>query len=77
MPIPYELSEIDDIVDGDTVAIDLETYDPELKTHGSGAIKGVGKVCGIALACNILSFSIFSPDLAKQMVSISVHIFLA
>ena len=50
MPIPYELSEIDDIVDGDTVAIDLETYDPELKTHGSGAIRGVGKVCGIALA---------------------------
>ena len=50
MPIPYELSEIDDIVDGDTVAIDLETYDPELKTHGSGAIKGIGKVCGIALA---------------------------
>jgi len=50
MPIPYELSEIDDIVDGDTIAIDLETYDPELKTHGSGAIKGIGKVCGIALA---------------------------
>jgi DNA polymerase I-like protein with 3'-5' exonuclease and polymerase domains len=49
MTLPYELSEID-VVDGDVVAVDLETYDPELKTHGSGAIKGKGKVCGIALA---------------------------
>ncbi len=49
MPIPYELKEID-VVDGDTVAVDLETYDPDLKTLGSGAIRGVGKVCGIALA---------------------------
>tara|TARA_Y100000385_G_scaffold282640_1_gene337420 strand:+ start:4249 stop:6246 length:1998 start_codon:yes stop_codon:yes gene_type:complete len=39
-----------DIKDGDTVAVDLETYDPELKTHGSGAIKNKGKVCGIAVA---------------------------
>ena len=39
-----------DIKDGDIVAIDLETYDPELKTHGSGAIRGKGKVCGIAVA---------------------------
>jgi DNA polymerase I-like protein with 3'-5' exonuclease and polymerase domains len=39
-----------DIKDGDTVAVDLETYDPELKTHGSGAIKKKGKVCGIAVA---------------------------
>jgi len=49
MTLPYELSDID-VVDGDVVAVDLETYDPELKTHGSGAIKGKGKVCGIALA---------------------------
>jgi len=49
MTLPYELSEID-VVDGDVVAVDLETHDPELKTHGSGAIKGKGKVCGIALA---------------------------
>jgi DNA polymerase I-like protein with 3'-5' exonuclease and polymerase domains len=34
----------------DTVAIDLETYDPKLKDHGSGAIKGEGFVCGIAIA---------------------------
>ena len=35
--------------DVDTVAIDLETYDPDLKTLGSGAIRGNGKVCGIAI----------------------------
>ena len=49
MALPYELKDID-VVDGDTVAVDLETYDPDLKTLGSGAIRGVGKVCGIALA---------------------------
>ena len=48
MNIP-ETSEIE-IESGETVAIDLETYDPQLKTHGSGAIIGKGKVCGIALA---------------------------
>ena len=44
-----ELDELD-IKDGDVVAVDLETHDPDLKTHGSGAIIGKGKVCGIALA---------------------------
>ena len=39
-----------DIRDGDVVAVDLETHDPDLKTHGSGAIIGKGKVCGIAVA---------------------------
>ena len=39
-----------DIKDGEVVAVDLETYDPDLKKHGSGAIRGKGKVCGIALA---------------------------
>jgi len=34
----------------DTVAVDLETYDPNLKTKGSGAITGDGYVCGIAVA---------------------------
>ena len=34
----------------DTVAVDLETYDPNLKTKGSGAITGNGYVCGIAVA---------------------------
>ena len=34
-----ELADLN-IKDGDVVAVDLETYDPELKTHGSGAIRG-------------------------------------
>jgi len=32
------------------IAIDLETYDPELKTMGSGSVIGKGKVVGIAVA---------------------------
>ena len=44
--------ELSDIVikNGDVVAVDLETHDPELKKYGSGAIKNEGKVCGIAVA---------------------------
>ena len=34
----------------DTVAIDIETYDPNLKTKGSGAIKGDGFITGVAVA---------------------------
>ena len=34
----------------DTVAIDIETYDPNLKTKGSGAIRDDGFICGIAIA---------------------------
>ncbi len=34
----------------DTVAVDLETSDPDLKDKGSGAIRGTGFVCGIAIA---------------------------
>jgi len=33
-----------------TVAIDIETYDPNLKTKGSGAIRKDGFICGIAVA---------------------------
>ena len=33
-----------------TVAVDLETYDPNLKTKGLGAIRGDGFVCGDAIA---------------------------
>ena len=46
------ISEIPDVVvkDGEVVAVDLETYDPDLKKHGSGAILGKGFVVGIALA---------------------------
>jgi len=34
----------------DTVAIDIETYDPNLKTKGLGAIRDDGFICGIAVA---------------------------
>jgi DNA polymerase I-like protein with 3'-5' exonuclease and polymerase domains len=34
----------------DTVAIDIETYDPNLKSKGSGAIRNDGFICGIAVA---------------------------
>tara|TARA_R110001592_G_scaffold355250_1_gene655637 strand:- start:56 stop:2071 length:2016 start_codon:yes stop_codon:yes gene_type:complete len=44
-----ELSDIN-LTGVDTVAIDLETKDPNLKTLGSGAIIKVGFVCGIAIA---------------------------
>jgi DNA polymerase I-like protein with 3'-5' exonuclease and polymerase domains len=41
-----------DLKDIDTVAIDLETYDPNLKTKGSGAVRKEGFVTGIAIATN-------------------------
>ena len=51
------ISELPDVVmkDGEVVAVDLETYDPDLKKHGSGAILSMsdpdkGFVVGIALA---------------------------
>ena len=44
-----ELSDLN-LKNVDTVAIDLETYDPKLKTLGSGSVTGRGKVCGIAIA---------------------------
>ena len=33
----------------DTVAVDIETYDPNLKTKGLGAIRNDGFICGIAV----------------------------
>ena len=44
-----QLSQLD-LKGVDTVAVDLETYDPELTKKGSGAVKGMGSVCGIAIA---------------------------
>ena len=45
------LSELD-LKGIDTVAVDLETYDPHLITKGSGALRDEGWVCGIAIATN-------------------------
>ena len=42
--------EFPDLRQADTIAIDLETQDPDLKSLGSGAIVGRGKVIGIAVA---------------------------
>jgi DNA polymerase I-like protein with 3'-5' exonuclease and polymerase domains len=39
-----------DLKDVDTVAVDIETYDPNLKTKGLGAIRNDGFICGIAVA---------------------------
>ncbi len=49
MCVPPALTDLD--LEGiDIVAIDLETYDPDLKAKGSGAVRGTGFVCGIAIA---------------------------
>ena len=39
-----------DLTKEDTIAIDLETYDPNLKIKGSGAIIQKGRIIGIAVA---------------------------
>ena len=44
-----QLSELD-LTDIDTVAIDLETYDPNLKSKGLGAVRKDGFVTGVAIA---------------------------
>ena len=42
--------EFPDLRQADTIAIDLETHDPDLKTLGSGSVVGRGKVVGFAVA---------------------------
>ena len=38
------IPEVEELIlkDGDTVAVDLETYDPDLKDKGSGVLRDVG-----------------------------------
>jgi DNA polymerase I-like protein with 3'-5' exonuclease and polymerase domains len=43
-------TEFPDLRQADTIAIDLETHDPKLKTMGTGSIIGRGKVVGVAVA---------------------------
>ena len=43
-------TEFPDLRHADEIAIDLETYDPDLKKLGTGSIVGRGKVVGIAVA---------------------------
>ena len=42
--------EFPDLRQADTIAIDLETSDPDLKSRGSGSVIGNGKVVGISVA---------------------------
>jgi len=42
--------EFPDLRQADTIAIDLETWDPDLKSKGSGSVIKNGKVVGIAVA---------------------------
>ena len=42
--------EFPDLRQAHTIAIDLETRDPNLMTMGSGSIRGDGEVVGIAVA---------------------------
>ena len=49
MCVPPELIDLN-LKEIDTVAVDLETYDPDLKNKGSGAVRESGYVCGIAVA---------------------------
>jgi len=50
-----KLSDLD-LTGVDTVAIDLETYDPNLKTKGLGAVRKDGFVTGIAIATKNQTF---------------------
>ncbi len=42
--------EFPDLSKYDEIAIDLETKDPDLKTKGTAATRGIGDVVGIAVA---------------------------
>jgi len=52
----------------ETVAIDIETYDPNLKTKGSGAIKGNGFITGVAVATgkDTVYFPLHHSDVVKS-----------
>ena len=43
--------EYPDLRSYDEIAIDLETYDPDLKSSGSGSVIGNGYVVGICCSC--------------------------
>ena len=49
---PHELK---DLSGAKEVSIDLETYDPELTTLGSGNVIGRGHIAGVAVAVEGLS----------------------
>lgn len=67
MLIPDRL--IDTLVNADEIAIDTETKDPKLKTHGPGCYRGDGYICGLSASAGdgtsvYLPFS--HPDVKPQ-----------
>jgi DNA polymerase I-like protein with 3'-5' exonuclease and polymerase domains len=52
----------------DTVAIDIETYDPNLKTKGLGAVRGDGFITGVAVATgkDTVYFPLHHSDVKKS-----------
>ena len=50
------------------LAIDLETYDPNLKTKGLGAIRGDGFITGVAVATgkDTVYFPLHHSDVVKS-----------
>ena len=52
----------------DTVAVDIETYDPNLKTKGLGAIRGDGFITGVAVATgkDTVYFPLHHSDVVKS-----------
>ena len=61
-----------DLENINTVAIDIETYDPNLKTKGLGAIRGDGFICGVAIATDkdTVYFPINHADTDKEDLDI-------
>ena len=61
-----------DLQNVDTVAIDLETYDPNLKTKGLGAVRGDGFICGVAIATgkDTVYFPLNHTDIDKDSIDV-------
>jgi DNA polymerase I-like protein with 3'-5' exonuclease and polymerase domains len=61
-----------DLENINTVAIDIETYDPNLKTKGLGAIRRDGFICGVAIATDkdTVYFPINHADTDKEDLDI-------
>ena len=63
---------VPDLSDAKEIAIDLETYDPNLKTKGLGAIRGDGFICGVAIATgkDTVYFPLNHTDIDKDSIDI-------
>ena len=59
----------------DTVAVDIETYDPNLKTKGLGAIRNDGFITGVAVATGKETVYFCTSDIGFIRFSLLVMIF--